>query len=798
MILNYLKTFIRNHRKYKTSSIVNLTGLSLAIAGCIFILLFVFDELKFDQFQKDKDNIFRYTELDKRTGEINVIMPACNYSKITGDSPEIINGFRIREYSDRTMAAGKKQFLENVYYADKEILSVFTFPLLSGDSSSALEAPFTMVISEENAIRYFGTVNVIGKTLRQDNQYDFRITGVMKNIAVNSHLRPGMILSIATLNTTQPFSMEDYRVSSCFYYFRSVKNISKEELEKRLNERIGRKFGTDWARFNRVVLERLPDIYLHPNGSEWDISRHGDARLVKSFIIIAALILLMASFNYSNMLTAQIRIREKEIAVRRIHGAGRDGIIKQFVFETLLYLATALCAALCAVLLLLPEFNRLMNKELTIGNLLSEEMIISVLTVIVLTALLSLLYPVAVSFRADNLSRLKGSQLSGHFNFSKVRFGFRQVVTAVQFIITVSLLICIGIMYRQLNYSNTTSLGFNKDCLVVVDNPYDMDMYSRFDNFRNVLKKYPQILAVSASENYPSTNISNYGYPKRRGSDGNGKVKIGLVAVDHDLFGVWQTRFLSGRNFSRSFVSDDRNCVILNESAVRALNITDPLNTELTDINNSEGPQRIIGVVEDIHFKSFKEKVMPTVYYVRQWCAVNISVRLDMKAIPAGIKILEREWKKILPDRPFMFKFVDESYNALYQTEQRTEKLIIIFCILAVIISAIGIFGLMSLIAQTRRKEIGIRKVLGGSASGIIFLIVKEFLFVIFLANVIAWPAAYYLMNNWLKDYVYRIEIGWGVFFFSAVVSLVIAVSTIGYQAVRAAFGNPVDSLKYE
>ncbi len=798
MLNNYLKIFFRNMFKHRTSSIVNITGLGIAIAGCVFILLFVFDELKYDQFHENKNRIYRYMEKSKTTGETSLIIPACNFPMITDNLPEFESGFRLMRSSQQVIGINNKRFVEDIFFADYAILSVLTFPLLKGDPNTALKEPFSMVITEAKARMYFGTDDPIGRTITIENKYDHKITGILKEIPSASHINPSMIASIVTLNTTQPQLMEDWHISSCFFYFLVKKNISKELFKTKLTARVYEKYGADWAKKNIVELEPLAELYLHPSDNAWDIAKHGDINIVRSFIIIAILILLMASFNYTNILTTSIKIKEKEIATRKVLGAGWRDIIIQFIYETFLFLIISLGFALVLIKLLLDEFNQLTDKQITFSSLLSPEITLSILVLLILTAFFSMIYPVFKAFRTNRLITVRGNKFINHFDFSKSRFGFRQTVTGLQFIITIGLLICTIIIYEQLEYANNARLGFNKEHLLIIENPWDEKMYDRFESFRNRIIQYPQIISVSASGNNPSENINNYTFIYQKGKNDKEAIKSAQIAIDYDLLKTWQATFHSGRDFSREITSDKEHAVIINSIAAKELGLSDPLGIELNGVNNAVDGQKIIGVVEDIHFKSFKDKVLPIVFYLRSWSATNIVVRLNGNEIASTIHMLENEWKEIMPDQPFIYKFIDESFDKLYQSERRTEKLIMIFSAFAIIISLLGLFGLISLLSQTRKKEIGVRKVLGASVEGIVFMITKEFVMIILTANIIAWPIAYYFMNKWLQDFAYRIDINWWIFVLSGGIALLIAFLTISVQAIKAATANPVESLKYE
>ncbi|MCU7496551.1 MAG: FtsX-like permease family protein [Ignavibacteria bacterium] len=796
MIVNYLKIFFRNILKRKTSAIINIAGLTLAICSCLFIMLFVQDELKYDQFNRKKDRICRYIEQSKSTGEKTVLMAAKNFHLLKDEIPEIESGFRMYRMPEQVLKAGQKMFVDDVYYADKEILDVFDFPLIKGDMKTALDAPFSVLLTLEMARKYFGSADPIGKTLRIEDKYDFRVTGILKDIPRNSHIKPSILASISTLNATEPQTMTSPFVGSSFFYFLLRENAPREGIENKLKLKTLQYFGRDWARDNNVILEPLNDIYLNPSGSVWDYAEHGDTTLVKSFIAIALLVLLMASFNYTNVLTTTIKIREKEIACRKLLGAGKRETVIQFVLETFVYISTSYVISAAAVILLLNGFNQISGKNITARDLLAPEIVFHMAMLLVLTVCLSVIYPLYIAFKSDALSRIKGGyNLISH---SKYSIRFRHIVTGIQFSITIGLIIAVCVIYSQLQYASGAKLGFNKDHLLAIANPYGIQMYENYEKFRNKITQLPQVLSVSASENIPTKSINNFTsvFIKNRPSDKG--VEMGRIAVDYGLLKTWQSKLISGRDFSREMQGDRDHAVIINRAAANALHLKNPVGTIVEALHIPDMSQQIIGVVEDIHFYSFRDKVTPTVFYLRPWSSANIMVRLRDGELKSTMNRLEREWKEIMPVHPFIYSFMEESFDKLYKKEIRTEKLLVIFSLLAIAISSFGLFNLISLIAQTKRKEIGVRKVLGASVSNVAFSMIKEFLIIILTANVIAWPVAYYTMSSWLRDFAYRITISPWVFILSAIMTLAIGFAAIIYQALRAAMVNPVHSLKYE
>lgn len=800
MLKNYFLVTIRHFQKQKLASIINIVGLTLGITCYLFILLFVVDEFKYDQFQLNKDNTYRLLTQDKVTGERSAVQPAVQFPKIINDIPEFEKGFRmVGNDAYKTLVGYKnKRFLENLYYADKEIFSVFTFPLDKGNPETALKDPFSIVITQSIARKYFGNENPIGKVLTTENKNDFKVTGILKEIPEHSHVRPSLIASINTLNTLEPFLMNDDRASGAYFYFSVKTNASINDIEKKLGKIYNEAYEKNVLGEPKYVLEPLSDIYLYSADTKWDNAEHGDIDIIKSFIGIAFLIMLMATFNYANLLTTYVKIREKELSIRKLMGADKRALIKQFLFETILFLLISFAAAVIFVELLMNEFNQLTGKHLILSSFFQWQIIVPVFILLSGIALTSIIYPAFIAIKSDAFYRLKTGTYNSRFNLSRLTVGFRQTITFVQFAITIVLITSAIIIYQQMTYVKNAKLGFKKEHLLTVENPYDKKMYDRYENYKNVITQYPHVLFVSASGNVPGENINNYTELRLQGKTIEESIHAAQIAVDYDLLKTWQVKFISGRDFSKEITSDADYAVIINEAAANALGLRDALGTNLDGVNNAKWPQKVIGVVENIHFKSFKEEVIPIIFYLRRWCASNIEIRIKSDDINTTLNNLKDEWDKLIPDRPFVYSFVDESFNKLYNSEQRTERLVMTFCTVAVIISAIGLLGLITVMSQMRKKEIGIRKVLGASGLKILLMIIKEYLYIILAANIIAFPVAYYFLNKWLERFVYRIEISYWTFLIAGIIAFLIGLVTISYKVSRAAGENPVESLRYE
>ena len=798
MLKNYLTIIYRNLFKQRTSSLINITGMAIAIAGCLFILLFIFDELQFDQFNTKKDRVYRLVFQNKDSGETSSLMPAALYPIIMNEIPEFEDGFRISRWMSVAVQSNQNVFSENVFFADQELFNVLTFSLQRGELDKILKNPFSIIITPTIAKKYFGNSNPIGKKLKFSNKLEFKVTGILKEVPQHSSLRPNLIASINSLKTIEPEFFTDMRMSGAYFYFLLNKNASIKLVNNKLEKIFKEQFGKDSEFRAGLQLESLNNIYLYSSDTKWEIVSHGNIKYVRSFVIIAILILIMASFNYTNLLSVNVKAREKEFAVRKMLGADRKNIISQFLLETISYLIISLISAIVLVDLLMNQFNQLTGKHFEFASLFQWEIVLSIIGLLFLTTLSSIIYPSVIAFTSDFLSRLKGSSFGSRFQLLKMQFGFRQIVTWMQFIITIALIAAVIIIFTQLNFMLNKNLGFNKEHLLTINNPYDKDMYTRFEEFKNMVSQNPQVLSVSAGTNVPSQNLNNFTQAWIKGKKINNGIHSAQVAIDYDYLKTLQAKFISGRDFSRYFKTDENESVILNQSAVKELNLINPIGAELSGINNASDPQKVIGVIEDIHFESFKDKIPPVIFYLRQWSASNILLRLKGDNILSTMNYLENVWKKVNTNQPFIFSFLDQSYDSLYKSEKQTGTLILIFCFFAIVISCIGLFSIVSLLVQTRRKEIGIRKVLGASIFNAFSIMIREYILLIIAANIIAIPIAYYFMNNWLKNFAYKIEIGWWIFALSGIIAIIIALLTVSIQAIKAAVANPVESLRYE
>ncbi len=795
--IHFLLT-IRHFRKQLFSSIINIVGLTLAVVTCLFIFLFVTDEFKYDQFHTKKERIIRLVKQDYVTGDKSALWPAIEFERFVGKVPQIETGFRLNKEYNALISRANKKFIHDFYFADNEIFDVMDFPLLQGDAGKALSNPYSVVITEDVSNKFFGEENPIGKVLNIENKYDLEVTGVLKNLPAHSHIKTNIIASISTLNTENPNVMNEYYIGSCFFYFLLDKNSTLDAFESSVSDIRKLGYPDSYAEEKKFVSQPLEEIYLYHHDTKWDFAEHGDVNTVISFISIALLIMLMAAFNFTNLLSTQVKFREKELMMRKLLGAGRKSILKQFFFETFFYLGIALAFSLLLVELFIGSFNQLTGKYLSISSILQWQVIISILGLLSFTALFSILYPSFITLKSNSFDRLKGSTYSSQIKLSNIKFGFRQFVTVLQFAITIALIFGTVIIFNQMTFISKAKLGFDKEHLLVIENPYGLGMYERYENYKNNISRHPGVKAVSASENIPGKFLSNIAHTWLSGESGEHRTPVNLIAIDYGLLNLLDVNFINGRDFSKDITSDQFNSIVITREAANVLGLTEPLGAKINGLHNSSDNQAVIGVVEDIHFKSFKEEISPIVFYLRQWSSSHIVVRVGGNNLASTMRSLEEEWNNLAPDRLFVYSFVDEIFDKLYTSEKRLSKLVIIFCGLAITISFIGLLSVISLVAQMRTKEIGIRKTLGASGLTVYRMMVREYIYIIIAANVIALPVAYYFLSKWLQQFVYRAEISAFAFVASVFLAFCVGLSAISFRIIKAAKANPVDSLRYE
>ncbi len=808
MFKNYLKIAFRNLLRHKMYSLINISGLAIGMACCILILLFVRDELSYDRFHENSDRIYRLTRTTKMGDNTFAVVHTASamgptlqqdYSAVE----KVVRFWRMR--SDVLLRFEENKFHEHgFYFADGTVFDVFTFPLKSGDPKTALQEPYTMVITEEMAEKYFGDADPIGKVISVDNNLDFKVTGVLSNIPRNSHFKFNFLASMASFEELASgyFKGLGAWFNNGFYtYLLFQENHDIPGLEKQLPAFVHKYMSESFSVVSKSAyeldlnLEPLTDIYLRSNLSN-QVEAVSDIRYVYIFSVIAFFILLIACINFMILATARSTRRAREVGVRKVLGAFRPQLITQFVCESTLLSIIALSLSLGMVDLLLPFFNNLAGKALSMGYFSNAFTWIVIIGITLLVGLLAGGYPSFFLSAFQPVKVLSGASKPG----SRGQPRLRKALVVFQFAISIALIVGTAIISNQLNFIQNKKLGFDKEQLVVMPIKSG-SMRQRYETIKSELLQYPNVLAVTAASGLPGQRLPADSYPVfLEGKDGEDWV-MRTTMVDHDYLETMEIKLTAGRDFSREFSTDASAGFILNETAVKALGWDEPLGKNITwEEGGPNGTKegRIIGVIEDYHYQSLHKKIEPLVLHIQANRFSTIAVRIQMENISETLAFLEDTWRKFDPDGAFDYSFLDEDLTNKYESEIKLSKIFSYFSSLAIFIASLGLFGLASFTAEQRTKEVGIRKVLGATVANVVTLLSKDFVKLVLLANLIAWPIAWYVMNRWLQDFAYRIDIDWWVFALAGGLALVIALLTVSTQAVRAALANPVESLRYE
>jgi putative ABC transport system permease protein len=789
MFINYLKITFRNIKRHKAFSFINIIGLGIGLAISLFIVLWVQDELSHDRFHKNYKNIYRIVERWVISdGSINpgATTPYPLGPALRDNYPEIEESLHFL-IKDGTLVGYKdKRFYENKFaFADANFFSLFSFPLLKGSPETVIKDLNALVISQSMAKKYFGSENPMGKTLTINARHDFIISGIMLDMPHNSHIQADFICNFEFLIANQ---WSKRWVDHQYYTYLELRPDTDVET-------FGAKIKTFINDNQRdpttihIALQPLKDIHLRSNFN-YDMggTSQGKALYVYIFSIVAVLVLLIACINFMNLTTAKAANRAKEIGVRKVSGASKNNLIKQFMGESFFMSLLALFFALICVAVLLPEFNSLTGKNLNSMSIINGSMFFYSLILAVITGLLAGIYPALYLSSFSPSYVLKGKLRSG----AKSRY-FRGALVVLQFSLSVILLIGTFVIRDQLTYMQEKYLGINKDNIIY------MKMRGKLKNkheaFRAELTQNPEIKSVTTSSELP-TNIRW----ATTGVDWEGKtpgyrIHWSVMSVDFDYIDTFGMEILEGRNFFKEMSTDTRTAYIINETGSDVLGYESAIGKKFSLWDN-EGT--IIGVVRDFHFNSLHEQIEPLIITVNPNWNSYIFAKISSSNMRSVIAKIEGVHQRMNPDYPFQFHFLDAEYEEIYLSEERTGKLFQYFSFLAIFISCLGLFGLSSFMAEQRTKEIGIRKVLGAKVSVILLQLLRDFTKWVLIANVIAWPIGYYAMKQWLKNFAYRTDFDWRIFLLSGVITLLIAVTTVGFKSLRAAKANPVDSLRYE
>ncbi len=786
---NYLKISFRNIKRYKIHSVINIAGLAIGICCCILILLWIQDELSFDRFHVNVSRIFRVAKEEHRTEEIELSArtPPPLAKALVRDIPEIEMATRYGRWENRNISFGGKNFNESDYWhADADFFEIFSFSFLKGDPRTVFVNPYSVVITEETAIRYFGEENPIGEILTVNNGFQVTVTGVLHNIPDNSTLQFDLISPFEILITefTGEESRDNWHFNSFTTFVLLRDQASANIVDEKITEYL---FAQIEKNSDYLFLQPITDVHLRSRLT-LDFTGRGSIKYIWIFSGLALFILIIACINFMNLTTARSSQRAKEVGLRKVVGASRSQLARQFFGESTLLAIIALLIALVLVELVMPEFNRITEKSLSLKILQDPIIIVGAFLLILFTGILSGFYPALMLSSFQPAKALKDNKIP-----AGTRTVLMRILVTAQFSISIFLIIGTFIIIRQLLYMEHKDLGIEKDHILNIELIGELNQ--QYPSLKEEICRLNNVINVSASLALPSDIASSPGSPEWEGKDPNNQMQIKADFVDYDYIETFDITMKQGRSFSRLYSTDDSAAYVVNEEAVRRMGLESPIDKSFS-FWEIEG--RIIGVMKDFHFRSLHNKIEPIVFKIFPPWFRYMYIKIDSKNIQSTICDIEATWTKMVPEYPFEFSFLEEEFDNVYKSERRLGKLFYYFAALAVFIACLGMLGLSSLIAEQRTKEIGIRKILGASMSSIFILFSKEFTKWIVLANVIAWPIAYYSMLKWLQGFAYRIDMTLEFYIIAGIIALVIALLTVSYQSLKSALINPAISLRYE
>jgi putative ABC transport system permease protein len=809
MFKNYLKITLRYMLKQKGYSFINVAGLAIGVACCLIIVLYVVDELNYDRFHEKAGRIYRLATgyvLENGSVEQLATTPSMWGSTMAAEFPEVETAVRFYRYRSEILVrtAVDRQFYEgNFFFADSTVLEIFSFPLTAGDPQQALTAPNALIISQSMAAKYFPQENPLGKTLtyvNRETEFELQITGVMRDIPHNTHFRPDFIASLSTFQPGTWHWLYDLPTSwtNSFYrtYVLLAPGADPKQVEARLPAFLERHIGEEASAF-KPFLQRLTDIHLH-SALTSEFQKNGNINYVYIFATIAILILLVACINYMNLSTARSASRAREIGLRKTLGSQRGQLVAQFYTESILMAYLAVLLALPLVEVFLPLFNQLTEKNLSLRYFFDGASVIYLLGFTFLVGLLAGSYPALYLSGFLPAAILKGWRASLRGQGSSGRtVNLRKALVVLQFSVSVLLIFSTVVVSGQLDFLRQGRLS-GADQIVVIP-LRGGDVYQNYETYKQEILRHAEVSGAAASAYVPFSGYktSRFVLPEVLGSES--VFECDYLATDEDFPALFDLKLIAGRGFSYHPRKNEVTEFLLNQNAVQKLGLT-PERALGMRVQQPFFKQdgEVVGVVQDFHYASLHQAIAPMIVINSPDFVRFLSVKVKTGNLIETLSFLRQRWEAIFPESLFVFSFLDEDLNRLYRVEEKMGQVFGYFTILAVVISCLGLFGLAAFAAEQRTKEIGVRKVLGASVSGIAALLSKEFLKLVLLANLIAWPVAWVAMNQWLQNFAYRIEIGWWVFALASGVALLIALLTVSTQAIKAALANPVKSLRYE
>lgn len=817
MIKNYLKVAFRNLWKYRSFSILNIGGLAIGMAACLLILQYVSFKLSYDQFNENAGEICRVVNDRYQQGKL-IQHGTITYSGVgkamNDDYEEVVQNTRVNPSGEIIITYNEKKLSEaEVFYVENSFFSMFTYPLVAGDAHTVFKDPYTLILSEKLARKIFDYYKgndfsqFIGKVLTiQADSMPYKIEGICKDVPENSHLQFNLLISYQTIITRWPEADYNFTQSDFWHYVRLKPGADYKQLNKQLTS-----FGQKHFQGNKIsgsdetfYLQPLSKAHLYSD-FEYEIGRTGSATVVWGLLIIALFIICIAWVNYINLATARSVDRAREVGIRKVVGGLRKQLMMQFLMESVLVNVISITLAIALVLLAQNSFNNLLQNELSLSYLFTKglsgySIMIGLVLIVVTGIVVSGFYPAFVLSSFKPISVLKGK-----LSHSKKGIAFRKGLVIAQFSITVALIVGSIVVLRQLRFMSNKELGFNMDQVMIVDPPtltqWDSTFISRINSFKEDIKQISQVKGATTSWNVPGGETGRSFNVRQADSATTNRFTVRATSVDYDFLGVYNIRLIAGRNFrSTDHDPNGRNLrsMLINESAARLLGFSSPQAAVGKSILRGERKWDVVGVIADYHQKSVRYALEPMIFMPFMGTGSTISIKVNTTDIQSTIAAIKQKYETFFPGNLFDYSFLDESFNRQYLNEQLFSKVFGIFAGLAILVACLGLFGLAMFSTIQRTKEIGVRKVLGASTSNILLLLSKDFIKLVVIASVIAFPVSWWVMNKWLQDFTYRINIGWWVFLIAGAAALIVALITVSFQAIKAAIANPVKSLRTE
>ncbi|WKN31031.1 ABC transporter permease [Porifericola rhodea] len=788
MFKNLLKVAIRNILKERIYSLINVIGLTIGISCSLFLVLYILDELSYDTFHDKKDNIYRVvTHFEEPDNTFSWPIAQIPFAE------EVQNKYTEVQHAVRFIGAGRELYVnaekdkrfyeEDIVYADSSVFEVFNFEILQGNPNTALKAPNSIVLTETLALKYFDKESPIGKSLQQ-GENDYQVTAVIKDVPHNSHLEFDALISRNTLPAESgswgSWGVATYLLLKDGVDYKKFESTFSDQIYDTHLKPIFEQFGVTME----YELQALETIHLYSN-LEGE-SGGGDISYIYIFSAVAFFMILIASINYMNLATARAARRAKEVGIRKTAGSTKWQLIRQFLTESTVITVVASLISLLIIVLLLPSFNYVSGKEIELSYLLQPKVILALISIVLLVGIAGGSYPAFYLSAFEPAHVLKGQKASNSGSTA-----LRKVLVVAQFSISITMVISTWVVYDQLQFIRSKDLGFDQEHVLSIMMP-DEDMRNKYEVLRNRLMDSPYIIQTATSNTKPGQGLSKNLISVEKEGEGDEEKGVDMYSADYDFLEVMGFTLVEGRNFDRKYTTDTATAIV-NEAMVKRMGWTEPLGKKFTF--NNEQAYEVIGVIKDYHQRSFYDPIEPLAIFFR---ANNFQMHVKLKGenLSEALATIEDYWKEVNPDKPLEYSFLQEDFDEQYLADIKRGQIFTVFSSLTIVIACLGLLGLAAYTTRQRDKEIGIRKVIGASVGNIIFLIYKDFIILIGIALLIAYPLAYFSMSKWLSSFAYQTDIKLFTFIFSALLTLLITVVAVGYHSLRAATNNPVKSLR--